>query len=253
MPKNRGILDRQILPGSINRVVFTTHRGKFIAKKWPKKAGKATAPPLITSQQRFAEAQQLIKYVTGDDMDDAIQVAKGTGLYPRDVLMSAMTVGLYDLANVGKYLITNGVYYLRPKMFQGAIVEKASNQSVPAATPTTITWDDPVLQTVPILFPAQPTRLVVPTGVTVVELSVSLRSVATNNGAHQLLIRDKNNDIVSGIQETSNQRVTLACSTGPIVVSPGDWFVASIFFAASGTIDHTFGTRFSMSLLQVTI
>jgi len=253
MPRNRGILDRQILPGSIGRTVTTTWRGRFIVRAWPKKAGKAKAPALIASQEQFRQAQKLIKLVSGDAMDDAIQIAKGTGLYPRDVLMSAMTVGLYDMATSDGYLMTHAVYYLRPKMFQGAIVQKFSNQSITANVSTAITWDDPILQTVPILFPAQPTRLVVPAQTTVVSLTACVRSVGLVNGIKQLVIANQAGKLIAGTQEQSNQRATLSCSTGPIVVTPGDWFRAIVFFGANAVIDFSAGTHFSMTLEQVTL
>lgn len=253
MPRNRSILDRQLLPGTINRVVTTTWRGKFVVRSWPKPAGKATAPPLIESQRVFSECQRLIKRVTGDAMDDAIKQAKGTGLYPRDVLMSAMTVGLYDIADPAGWLITNAVYYLRPRMFQGAIIERNTNQAIAVTTETAISWNNPILQTVPILFAGTPTRLVVPTGVSVVNVTARIRSTAVVNGIHQMLIRNQAGILMASTQETSNARVSLTCQTGPTVVSPGDWFDVRVFLGSAGTIEGQPGTGCTMELLDVTI
>ena len=253
MPRKRGILDRQVLPGAINRVVHTTLRGQFIAKKWPKPAGKATAPALIASQQRFADCQKLIKFVSGDAMDDAIKIAKGTGLYPRDVLMSAMTVGLYDIATTDGYVITNAQYYLRPAMFQGAIVQRSTNQAIPAGIETALSWDNPIVQTVPILNAAQPTRLTVPANTTIIELVGKIHTVAATNGGHILIIRNQANELIAVQQETSNASVGLTINSGPISVSPGDWFRLLVFFAAAGTVRGAKQTGFAMNLLQVTV
>jgi len=253
VPRNRAILDRQILPGTINRVVATTYRGKFVMRAWPKPAGAATAPPLIESQRVFRECQKLIKRVTGDAMNDAITQAKGTGLYPRDVLMSAMTVGLYDIADPEGWLITNAVYYLRPKVFQGAIIRRNTNQSIAALTETPVTWNDPQLQTVPILNAGTPSRLVVPTGVTVVNITAKIRSTGVINGTHQVLIRNQAGIMQASQQETSNARVSLTCQTGPIVVSPGNWFDVRVFFGAAGSVEGQPGTGVTMELLQVAI
>lgn len=75
--------------------MIDTVRGVLRVRKWPKKRG----PPKSAKQRFwvdwFIQANLLAKYADGMSQARAIAMTKGTGLYPRDVLLSAMRGRLY--------------------------------------------------------------------------------------------------------------------------------------------------------------
>jgi len=77
------------------RVMIDTVRGVLRVRKWPKKRG----PPKSAKQRFwidwFTQANLLAKYADPMSQVRAIEMTKGTGLYPRDVLLSAMRGRLY--------------------------------------------------------------------------------------------------------------------------------------------------------------
>jgi len=75
--------------------MIDTVRGVLRVRKWPKKRG----PPKSAKQRFwidwFTQANLLAKYADPMSQVRAIEMTKGTGLYPRDVLLSAMRGRLY--------------------------------------------------------------------------------------------------------------------------------------------------------------
>ena len=72
------------------RVMIDTVRGVIRVRRWPKKPG----PPRSALQRWwmdwFTQANLLAKYADPMSQARAIQMTKGSGLYPRDVLLKAM-------------------------------------------------------------------------------------------------------------------------------------------------------------------
>ncbi|HDZ44101.1 MAG TPA: hypothetical protein ENH80_09185 [Phycisphaerae bacterium] len=80
-----------------------TVRGTLRVRKWPKKYGKARSALQAWWIDWFKQANKLAKYADGMAQARAIEMTKGTGLYPRDVMLSAMRGRLYVWAdNTGK-------------------------------------------------------------------------------------------------------------------------------------------------------
>ena len=75
--------------------MIDTIRGVLRVRKWPKKYGK----PRSISQQFwvdwFKQANRAAKYFDGMQQARAIEMTKDSGLYPRDVMLSAMRGRLY--------------------------------------------------------------------------------------------------------------------------------------------------------------
>lgn len=73
-----------------------TVRGVLRIRKWPKKRG----PPKSEAQKYwvdwFRQANYLAKYVDAATMRRAITITKGSGMYPRDVILKAMRGRLYS-------------------------------------------------------------------------------------------------------------------------------------------------------------
>ncbi len=81
------------------RLMIDTVRGVIRVRKWPRKRG----PPKSESQRFwidwFKQANLLAKYVDPIQQVRAIEMSKGTGVYPRDVLLMAMRGTLYTWAD----------------------------------------------------------------------------------------------------------------------------------------------------------
>lgn len=72
-------------------------RGRLVTQKWPKKRGKPKSQITRDQNEWFRQANLLAKYAPSDDQWMAIEVAKGSPWYPRDLLMSAMKGRLFEV------------------------------------------------------------------------------------------------------------------------------------------------------------
>ncbi len=95
----RSIPRAQRMASIRGRIMIDTVRGVLRVRKWPKKRG----PPKSALQRFwidwFTQANLLAKYADAESQRRAIQMTKDTGLYPRDVLLSAMRGRLYTWAD----------------------------------------------------------------------------------------------------------------------------------------------------------
>ena len=77
-------------------IMLHSRAGQIIARAWPRKRGPATHPNQIRTIDWFRQANKLAKYVDGASMARAIEITLKSGMYPRDVLLSAMKGRLYS-------------------------------------------------------------------------------------------------------------------------------------------------------------
>ena len=70
-------------------------RGTIRVRKWPKKRGKPRSEAQRFWVDWFKQANLLAKYVDAASATLAIELTKGSGWYPRDVLLKAMRGRLY--------------------------------------------------------------------------------------------------------------------------------------------------------------
>lgn len=95
MAKFRSIPRKARFPSLRNVVMVDAVRGVLRVRKWPKKRG----PPKSTLQKFwidwFTQANLLAKYTDGATQALAIKLTKGSGLYPRDIILQAMRGRLY--------------------------------------------------------------------------------------------------------------------------------------------------------------
>lgn len=65
-------------------------------QKWPRPRGRPKNPTTRDQNQLFKERNTLAKYAPGEDQWMAIEIARNSPLYPRDLLMSAMAGRLIE-------------------------------------------------------------------------------------------------------------------------------------------------------------
>jgi len=252
MPKNRADKDRMMLPGTTGKYVAYTWKGRYVVRKWPEKRGYPKDPIQISRVERFADANRLAKYVNGNFWNLAHRLSKGSGLYPRDFLVQAMLTGHADVVRSDGSLITYKEFFLEAEVFQGCTVQRTTGQVITAAGNRVITWQTPIIQTVPIWSAGSPTRLTVPTNVNIVSLILSVTSLAAVNGSQICFIQNQSGVIVAAQSNTQNATVNMGCETGPIYVAPGDWFEAYVFWGANGTLAGVPRTTFTMKIENTT-
>jgi len=249
MAKTRNIPDNALFPSSYRRVIVDTYRGQFRLRGWPRKAGKAKAPALIASQENFRQTVKALKFIAGSQQATAINIAKGTGAYPRDMLMHFLNGGGYDLVDQAGNLIQRSVPMVYPVTFQGARVERTSNVAITANTPTKVTWQSPVLDTAMIWDASVPRRLTVPTAVQIIVLKAGFRSSTTINNVAQIAILNSAGVQIAATTFSVNSNIDAQCDTGPIPVAAGDWFEVQVFSPAGFTLQAVTKTYFSMEII----
>lgn len=230
-----------------------TYRGQIRIRKWPRKRGKITNPKLLAINKRFAASRALMKYADPMQVATAMKAAKGTGLYPGDILMHAMLVGMFDIVNPDGTVITQYVPTLEAAVWQGARVQRSSNQALPAGTTTTLIWQVPIMDTALIWNAGSPSRLTVPINTNIVELVFGIRSTTSQTTAFQASIA-KNGSVIAQLSTGNNAtNPVYAMPSGPVSVIPGDYFEALLFTGTANAAQAVAQTFFSMTLLDVTL
>ncbi len=95
MKITRSIPRNRRLPSLRNVLMIDTVRGVLRVRKWPKKYGKPRSASQAYWVDWFKQANLLAKYADPMSQRRAIEMTKGSGLYPRDVLLKAMRGRLY--------------------------------------------------------------------------------------------------------------------------------------------------------------
>jgi len=252
MVRIRDIPDPRQLPSSRGKYIIDTYRGKFRIRSWPRKAGPATNPYLQRIQQRFKEATHTMKFVDAKFVNQAIEIARGKGLYPRDVLGHAIMSGMVDMIDEFGQIETHWEPRLEQVMYQGCRVQRTSNLSVLAATTTPIPWQQAIIQTVPIFNLALPNRLTVPSNVNIVELKAGFRGNTAVTNTTQFVIRKNGSEFVAELTVDNDSTPAGEIDTGPIPVIAGDWFDVTYFGVSANVIAAVQRTYFAMELKNTT-
>lgn len=241
---------RQRFPGITDRVIVDTYRGQVRFRSWPRKRGPKATPKQRIWRDWFTDATQSIKYAHSQQVDQAINMAKGTGLYPRDILMKALASGFFDAIDEDGVFIRKRWDFWIPIMFQGVFSNLTSNLVVPASTLVQVQWPLPVLDTLSFWNAAQPTRFTIPEHVQVVQLNLALMSTATVAGTKVMYVRKNGTTLIARTAWASTSRFSQTMQTSPLVVSQGDYFEAEAYSASGATLQAGDAAAFSLNVLQ---
>jgi hypothetical protein len=238
------------MPRVQRTVVVSAHRGQLILKKWPRPRGTPKSQAVRAQNAFFAKARQMSKMVDPSQLDAAIKLAKGSGLYPNDLIMSAMMRGLYVFNKANGRQLQPFNYKLEVCTMQGARLAKTAAQAVAAATNTVMTWGAASLNNALMWDPAQPTRLTVPTGVQIIELYAAIGVTAA--AAHHAQVWINKNGATNIAQQSVNdtQLSFIQVSSGPLVVVAGDYFECLTLSGLAGTVNVDARNYFAAQILQ---
>ena len=243
---------QQRFPALTGKLVAQTFRGQIHIQKWPRKRG----PSKLAKQRRqvkwFTDANALAKRLWPDQIKLAMIMTKGTGLYPRDLLLRQMSGGIYDL------FTGDGVHYQPTSMpreavvFQGAILENTVPQALTAGGMRTLTWQLPVLDTMGFWSVVNPTRLTIPEGVNVVRLSAGwFTSNVTGEIAFLIVINLNGTTRIARQAGGLNEFVAQVVHRGPFKVVAGDFFEVLVFPRVDRTTVADQATFFTLEALDV--
>lgn len=236
-------------PAHRGRVSVKTWRGKTYISAWPKKRGPSKRRDQKWRADTFREATKLIKLAPASQQILSERAVKGSQLYPRDLLMRAMLSGIFDIRRPDGTIQTIGPKQVERAVFVGARVGKSSTQAIAANTITTVTWNDPILDTMGFWDPASPNQLRIPAGIQVVEVFAGVGYSA--GGDYNLECRLSMSG--KGIVSRPNYNVFgfggLALSTGPIPVTEGDTINLQVEITAAGTIANDYRTYIGLNVL----
>ena len=214
---------QQRFPKLSGIVMVDTFRGQIRVRKWPRKRG----PSKLAKQRRqvawLIGASKLAKRVWHEQIKLAMIMTKGTGLYPRDLLIHQMSGGMYDVyMEDGRHYLPRA-FFRETKMFQGVILELDVMKTFAANVASVVSWPLPVLDTLGFWNVAAPTLITIPEGINVVELHGAI-SVTPDSG--KLLATIFKTALPMAGESTTIGFNIISCqaASGPIPVVAGDTF-----------------------------
>jgi len=231
-------------------IIVDTYRGKVRVRSWKGKLKRPLHPHTTYMNAWFSDACRKIKYADARAVDFAIQTAKGTGLYPRDILMASMAGGLVDIDLPDGTPITYKRQGLFPVSFQGARLQKNANQAIAASTPTDLTWQTVVIDTIGMFDPVNPTRITIPPGVNVVRFTGGTRATVSTATLANTYVVKTGSTTVAEQNINSCQWCGTTIDTGPIPVAEGDIFRMGIVVANARNMGFTPATFFACEILD---
>lgn len=215
---------RQRAPRIQGGVVVDSFRGTLRVRKWPRKRGPSKSEAVRRQNEWFKGAIDLAKRVDPRQQALAIAMTKGTGLYPRDLLVKSMAGGIIDIIEADGSNPQPGRRFRETKVFQGCILQLTSNITFTANIALFPSWPTPVKDTLGFWDISAPTEIKIPAGVNVVEL-VGQIAVSPDPGSFDLHIaRISDGLVVAADNSDTWLQMGMSCQTGPMVVTAGDRF-----------------------------
>lgn len=242
---------KQRYPSFSKLLMVDTVRGKVRVRAWPKPRGRPKSAAVRSQNEWFKSATQKLNHVAPDQMRIAIQAAKGTGFYPRDLLMNAMSGGIIEVVFPDGTVLTSGRRFLEEVMFQGVLLAQDTTTTLPALSTTVIPFPTPVLDTAGFWDAANPTRITIPASVSIAKLSAFFTTDFIVNTGSVVLFFFKNGVEFQRWQGTWSTWPMFGSFTGPLVVSEGDYFEMKMFTSDANRSSGNDRTFFTLEVLQV--
>jgi len=239
---------RLLYPGFTGRVMVDTWRGVVRVRKWPDKRGRPKSAAVRAQNDWFRDANRLASRAPGTQVATAIEITKGSGLYPRDILIRMIAGNLGTILLPDGDTLTKATKRIEPVSFQGAILNLIAPLSVGAGNTAPITWGLPVFDPLGLWSPGAPTRLTVPANVTIIRVMAGIvYSTGGTSRARHFLKQNGVlvNQMASGLWNTVGVNV----DSGPLSVVPGDYFEVVPNPSATRTAQAGQVTYFSLEFL----
>ena len=225
MPRTRSRPEGTEWPAFSGKFLTRPFRGRIVVSKWPRKGGPPKSELVREQNEWFAAVAKITKLADAGQVIAAMDAVKGTGVYPRDLLMHTISEGILDITEVDGTFVQHRRPRVEGVAFQGFRLQLTSNQGLPVSTNTIILWQNPVIDTAAFWDISIPTVITVPVGVTVMEMNITW---LTDNEAGNFI--DATIQLVGGgnfaraIYDT-NFRFAGGIGTGPIPVTAGETYM----------------------------
>ena len=214
-----------------------TFRGQLRVRAWPRKRGRPTSQVTRDQNKWFKEANEIARKVEPTQMNLAIEMTKGTGLYPRDLLLRQQAGGIYEVVFEDGTSPQYRRTFRETVVFQGIICDKTATQLVPVGGFHQIIWTLPILDTAGFWNAGAPDRLTIPAGINVIELVGRWRATTGGGRSEQNLVLYKNGAFTeSTVAEVVNTPAA-TISSGPVMVVTGDFFELRLNTTVARTVN----------------
>jgi len=250
MGKIRDVPEKLAFPSFSGRVIIDNYRGQMRFRSWPRKRGPKATPAQQVQRDWFKSANLRSKAVPGSQMATAIEAAKGTGLYPRDMFLRAMSTGFFELVYPDGTTNSPKRYFIEEVMFQGARLQLATNQAVPATTFYSVTYPLPVVDTAGFWSAAHPSRLTIPAGVTVVRLTGCIRATSATATRAGITCWMNGATVAASVDPNSVNFCSIEFDSGPLPVTTGDYFELKAYLGAARTLAAGPANFFGLEVLE---
>jgi len=242
---------KQRYPSFSKLLMVDTVRGKVRVRAWPKPRGRPKSAAVRSQNKWFKEATQKLNHVAPDQMRIAIEAAKGTGFYPRDLLMNAMSGGVVEVVFPDGTVLTSGRRFLEEVMFQGCLLQQDTTTTIPVLSTVVMPFPTPVLDTAGFYDAANPTRMTIPASVSIVRISGFFTTDNIVNTGSVVLFIFKNGAEFFRWQGTWSTWPMFGIDIGPQVVSENDYFEMKVFTSDANRSSGDYRTFFTLEVLQV--
>ena len=240
---------QQRFPKLVGKIIVDTFRGTIRVRKWPRKRGPSKLAKQQNQVKWFTDANALAKRAWHEQIKLAMIMTKGTGLYPRDLLLRQMSGGIFDIhMEDGRHYLPR-TFFRETKMFQGVILELDVMITFTANTPRFVDWPLPVLDTAGFWDVAAPSFITIPEGINVVEVTAGIS--VTPNGGKLLTSIFKTALPLAGESSVVGQNlISGQALSGPIPVVAGDVFRLRGFCSLTRATDANRRTYLSLNVLD---
>lgn len=237
-------------PALRREIVVKAVNGQLVASKWPRKRGPPTSPAQIEAVEWLKWSARIFPYIDGLSMDQAIDWTKGTGLYPRDLVTMALKGNLAEMVFEDGSTVKGRTEELECLVFNGAVLELDADVVLAASVVLAPVWPLPVVDTFSFWNAGIPTVLTIPTGVSMVQLTMGGRISSGALNGYLGFITDKAGSVVAMQESQAVGFQSVTVNTGPMPVRGGDFFTANFLSVLSRTLRSTDRPFFSLQVLE---
>jgi hypothetical protein len=137
--------------------------------------------------------------------------------------------------------------------FQGAILELEVNTAQAGGFAAVPVWPMPTVNTAGMFVPSIPDRFTIPPGINIVSLTFNWSRVGASSGQYASFIRKNGSDLLGGANWSNVGTPAMSVTTGPISVSPGDYFQAMLNLIPGPATLLGVQTRFTCEILDASL
>ena len=228
---------KQQFPAISGRFMVDTYRGRMRVRAWPKRRGKPKSQAQQIAIDRFREANRLAKQAPGEIQNWAIDVTRGSGIYPRDLLVRMILAGLFNIQTEDGLIIRHGRPRLETKVFQGFSLALDTPYNMLSTGGTVIPWPLPIIDTAGFWNPGSPDVITIPEGVTLMSFRAGMKFTSSARTSINFLLSklSPGESFLASDRDGSTTATTI--ESGVVIVQPGEQYRVRLDVGSIRTLD----------------